>query len=292
MHRRIATSALSLLLASALVLAPMRGAMAANDDATITVWTKDGGMFRGEVVERVPNDHVTIKLATGETKRIEWKDVERDSIGVDENAKKKGDDDAQEEEESPRATPKPKAVQRYHEPDETRVHVTLLGADGERLERESGRARQWELVCRAPCGAMVDPGHGYRVTAAGHRPTETFKIDGHTKIKASLGSVGGTVAGWVSFGLGAGVLLTGVVVLASAPKVSDAATIGGTVEDPGKSARTTGLVLIGVGLAATVLGLVAVISNSSEYTFENDTSATRKRTSTFAFALTPTGFVF
>lgn len=62
------------------------------------------------------------------------------------------------------------------------------------------------------------------------------------------------------------------------------------VDFAGKDARTPGWVLVGVGLVTTVVGLMVVASNSSQYTLDNDTSANRKRTSTFA--LTPTRFVF
>jgi len=39
----------------------------ADQASTITITLKNGAQYRGELVEKVPDDHVTIKLATGET---------------------------------------------------------------------------------------------------------------------------------------------------------------------------------------------------------------------------------
>jgi hypothetical protein len=40
------------------------------------VRTKDGGMLRGTIVEKVPNDHVEIQLANGQTRTVKMSDVE------------------------------------------------------------------------------------------------------------------------------------------------------------------------------------------------------------------------
>src|SRR5688572_11205712 len=55
-----------LLLIAALLLA---------GDADTLIVLRDGSRFRGELVEEIPNDHLTIKLATGEVKRFAWADI-------------------------------------------------------------------------------------------------------------------------------------------------------------------------------------------------------------------------
>ena len=40
-----------------------------------TVRLRDGSTFQGELVEKVPGDRVTIRLATGEIKRFAWGDI-------------------------------------------------------------------------------------------------------------------------------------------------------------------------------------------------------------------------
>lgn len=42
-----------------------------------SVVLKDGGMYRGEVVEYAVNSHVTLKLASGEAKRFAWDEIEQ-----------------------------------------------------------------------------------------------------------------------------------------------------------------------------------------------------------------------
>lgn len=41
----------------------------------VTVWCRDGAFYKGEPLEYVPNDHVTLRLADGKTLRIEWERV-------------------------------------------------------------------------------------------------------------------------------------------------------------------------------------------------------------------------
>jgi hypothetical protein len=61
----------SVLLAACGVAMALR---APADDAQ-TVTLRDGTSLTGEVVEFVENDHVTLKLASGETRRIAWSDL-------------------------------------------------------------------------------------------------------------------------------------------------------------------------------------------------------------------------
>lgn len=49
------------------------------DDNTIKVWVNDGAFFRGEPLEIVPRDHVTLRLHDGKTMRIDWSKI----AGVD-----------------------------------------------------------------------------------------------------------------------------------------------------------------------------------------------------------------
>lgn len=43
-----------------------------QNDLVVTVWCKDGSFFRGEPLEYVPNDHVTLRLSDGKALRLEW----------------------------------------------------------------------------------------------------------------------------------------------------------------------------------------------------------------------------
>ncbi|MFO0574357.1 MAG: hypothetical protein U1A78_10175 [Polyangia bacterium] len=48
---------------------------AASEPTERTVVTKDGAMYRGEVLEYVVGSHITLRLDTGESKRIVWDDA-------------------------------------------------------------------------------------------------------------------------------------------------------------------------------------------------------------------------
>jgi hypothetical protein len=275
MHRRIATSALSLLLASAIVLAPMRGALAASDDATITVWTRDGATYRGEIVERVPNDHVTIKLATGETKRFEWKDLDHDSLG---------DRPAREPAETP-----PKQERRAG----PRVHLEADHADAV-LERDVGSAsdasggetrRLFEVVCRAPCDSTIPAGSGYRVSGPGRRPSDTFSLTGagDHAIRASNGSA-------AAFKFGGQFALYGTMPLLLGSVLS-ALPVGDPPDGTLASIRRGGHVILGVGIGMIVVGIVFLVANRNSVDVDGESVARAKPRST-TFALTPSGFVF
>ena len=53
----------------ALVLLAAANATADNSEK---VTLRDDSVFVGELVEKVPGNHITIRLATGEVRRIEW----------------------------------------------------------------------------------------------------------------------------------------------------------------------------------------------------------------------------
>lgn len=44
-------------------------------DLVITVWCRDGAFYRGEPIEYVPNDHLTLRLVDGKSLRIGWDKV-------------------------------------------------------------------------------------------------------------------------------------------------------------------------------------------------------------------------
>jgi hypothetical protein len=304
MHRRVANSALSLVLVSALVLAPTRAAFAgsASADATITVWTKDGGMYRGEVVEREPGDHILIKLADGRTKRIEWKDVERDSIGT--STSPEATPEAAPESE-PKRTRRTKAAPATEE-DGVRVH--LQGDPNLRLIRQTGISHvvgssgghtiagtvvSFEVVCYAPCDVVVPRGGDYRVTGEGKRYSAAFALEGESRtIEGHLGSSTGYTAGvWTTI-MGASAIAGGALwyVLESSrtPLTTTDYLTGKQTTEPKSYTLAWGFLAVGVVL--TTIGIVALATNTNEVKLDGDVLAKTKPRS--SFALTPNGFVF
>jgi hypothetical protein len=292
MSRR-STSVLSLLLATSLTLAPLRTAFAADDAETITVWTTDGGVVRGEIVEIAPGDHITVKLATGETKRVEWSDVDHDSTG----AKKKGTGKAapavEPDDEEERA-PRRRAPARKHADDgDDGPRVRLTGDSSLVLERYSGSGRGgYKLVCHMPCNVPVDAGDGYRVSGPGMRASDPFEIRADTVVNAHLGTTGRMVGGIVALGLGGTVLLTGAILWGTAKTTE---TVAGTYGDPvtqdvSSSAKTAGVVLVVTGALAMVIGIAVLASNTSNVELREPRVEGRRGGSSFAW--TANGFVF
>src|SRR5580704_5570203 len=87
-----------LLLAGFLATSLLAGSARADGPASealrdVGVATKDGATYRGELVEKVPGDHVTLKLASGEIKRFAWTDVADIASGKDTDRAPKDDKD-------------------------------------------------------------------------------------------------------------------------------------------------------------------------------------------------------
>lgn len=53
----------------------MMVALPASAAVTEAVTLTDGSMYQGELVEKVPGDHLTLRLATGEIKRFDWPEI-------------------------------------------------------------------------------------------------------------------------------------------------------------------------------------------------------------------------
>lgn len=51
-----------------------------EESAERVVSTADGSSYRGELLEYVPRDHITLRLATGQIKRFEWSQVRRVAV--------------------------------------------------------------------------------------------------------------------------------------------------------------------------------------------------------------------
>ncbi|MEO7109304.1 MAG: hypothetical protein ABI183_02605, partial [Polyangiaceae bacterium] len=96
---------------------------------------KDGGAVRGTVMEVLPNDHVSVKLADGRTATIAWSVVHH----IEQAAKPA----------APATTPAtPQAAPQTPAPTQVvtgSVHVTMDGDNDAVLEQDRGGA--WSVVC-------------------------------------------------------------------------------------------------------------------------------------------------
>jgi hypothetical protein len=127
----------------------------------------DGSEFTGELVEKVPQDHVTLKLDDGSLKRVDWEEIRFKHAPP------------------PAPPPKKAAPARAPSHDEAQVKLTADSNDAE-LQRKAGQTRVmtymatpqgsigqmsdediWETVCHAPCSVDADPTQVYRVGGDG-----------------------------------------------------------------------------------------------------------------------------
>lgn len=222
---------------------------AALADADQLVVLHDGSRFRGTLVELVPNDHVTIKLATGEVRRFAWPDIEKTT------------------ETSEQAQPSPP-------PPPPGVFVTLDAPAGAVLQHRTGTitisgrmngAAIWSDACETPCNANVSPG-AYRVAGPHYRGSNEFDLppSGRVRVDARLGSASATLGGAMLGIFGSALIITSIV--------NGALAIGVALSNntPGNSpAVVFGAVsgiAGGVGLALLIPGIIIVSNNSSNAT--------------------------
>lgn len=174
------------------------------------VWLSNGAIVRGQVVELVPQDHVTLLLATGDIRTVPWADILRSSFLPTSTTPPLSAPPTAASTPPPPTPPKPG------------VTIELLG-DRPGLWLESRRRftnDPWTIVCRAPCDRPI-PVHDLSLRVAGTsvRPSNAFFIDGTTGHevlvartgdaethvwgqRSLVGGIGLGLAGGMSYGLG------------------------------------------------------------------------------------------
>ena len=242
-------------------------AVTAESDGTATVTLTNGALYHGTLIERIQGDHVTLRLVTGEVKTFAWAELAPAEVS---------------------APPPPPPAKPLEAPG---VLVTLTGDEGVHLERVTGtetggfgsysdwgsfggRGRGgmsvlFGSVCEAPCNVRIDSSYVYRVAGPGYTSTHTFQVSGNAaRIDAHMGSMAQRVLGWVVF---AGGLVAGTVGFG-----------GGWACSYLPNCTTTGWFIAGgVGLAASVAGLVMVLTSGSSVEVNGQ-----------PVAFTPRGLVF
>jgi hypothetical protein len=209
---------------------------------TITVRTLNGSAYHGELVERVANVHVVLKVETGEVKTIDWADIDQSPPPPPRSAP---------HEDAPVENVRTKNGSIYHGEIIEKVmrdHITIKLATDEvkTIEWEdialaetaptvvTPRARTTTLVvnaddsgavlerlnvdgiftqvCQAPC-EETSPMGTYRVTGPGLVPTPTFQTSGNTHVFATMTTSTTKTAAVVTSATAGGLLFTGFMLL-------------------------------------------------------------------------------
>jgi hypothetical protein len=205
----------------------------------ITVVTTDGAVFRGELIEKWPNRHVTVRLSTGEYRRILWQYIARLTSGAE--------------------TPVNATTQVFFRSEDNDATLQRLDSGG-----------IWFDVCRTPCAGRVASRGVYRVAGDGLRGSDPFTLSRRgpnvaiettrvgTSGRSALGgimAIGGGVVAYVGL----------AVIMASVP-----GSHGEDWDDDGRSdndwedARGVATVMLLGGTAVGIVGLVTLLRNKTK----------------------------
>jgi hypothetical protein len=224
------------------------GATAHADDVDEErVTTRDGTVVQGELVEKVPNVKIVIKLATGEVREIPWAEI----VPNEPQKKPTQKSTAHAPNTSSHAAPQ------STEPSGIAVEVTAdsRGVSLQRVAGGGGGSFAWgtgvgtvtldvyENICTAPCTAYVQPGTLYRIGGSSIMKSDEFTISKPMHLEVSAGSRAARFGGvfMLSTGLslaGCGGLFLGL--------------------DVGK---TSGIAMLSVGSLLTVIGIPLLVSS-------------------------------
>ncbi|MFO0675164.1 MAG: hypothetical protein U0169_01420 [Polyangiaceae bacterium] len=221
-----------------------------------TVYTKDGGVVRGAIVEMIANDHVTLRLSSGKTERISWANVER----IERPASAA----------SAVVVPVPTVVGPVPVPatvpaSSIRIHVESDSDADVVLEQRDAARRTWVPRCHAPCDADVDRAGEYRI-GGGVRGSRSFRLPPGTEganVIVNPASTGAFVGGIVLAGAGVVTTSVGLYLVLDAAYRYNVTALYGTVTRSSVSGgdTTPGWIVTGVGLAATAVGTVLFATN-------------------------------
>ncbi len=215
-----------------------------------TARLRDGTLLRGEVVEEVPDDHVVIKLPTGEVRRIEWADLVELTGGA-----------------AAPALPRPVGPRITIHSNVPNVGLYGLMPELTTWQNRwgvlrSGYALGLERVCTAPCGKEVAPGD-YFIGGDGIRSSATFTLPPGGPVQLDV-----TARAWAGpAGAGAGLTAVGgvaaavgaVLLIVGAKK--DVAPLGNPwfTNEAGRSFTIAGGAVLGSGVAMLIPGIVLLV---------------------------------
>jgi hypothetical protein len=143
-------------LASCLSILVTSSLFAVSAVAEDRVQLRDGSVYGGALVEKVPGDHLTLKLPTGEVRRFGWADLSPEAVGKSLVRLRLDSDDSQ--------------AKLYR--------LTEAGSLAVATSRGMayGAYESYAPVCSVPCDTEVDPQGTYRIGGDGVTPTKAFEL--------------------------------------------------------------------------------------------------------------------
>jgi hypothetical protein len=176
---------------------------------------RDGSLYNGELVEKVPGDHITLKLVTGEIRRFEWREIAEVPPPEPATPSPPGATPAAPTPPAspPRTINAPPAsvalrngtVVQLQTDDPEAALYRQAGVSMVSGGRYVGMREFWNKVCKSPCGQSVDPDGLYSIRGINVAPSPAFMLPrlSFVSIDATTAPGGPKVAGGVFTTLGA-----------------------------------------------------------------------------------------
>jgi hypothetical protein len=236
-------------------------AWSAADGAQDVVVLKDGGAVRGLVMEVLPNDHVTVKLADGRTATIVWSVIHH----IEQAPHTQTTTPAETPAPVVAAPVKPSTASAPPTVLTGSVHVRMEGDNDAVLEQDHGGA--WAVVCSATCDRDLPLEPQYRINGNGVRTSGAFKLQGkpgdqitlHLNTASSGGFSGGVTMALLG-GLTATVGFWGMYAALLSENSYDYGNGYGSSNDHSGTVAAFGITTL-VGAAIGTIGLVMAVSN-------------------------------
>jgi hypothetical protein len=246
---------------------------------------RDGASLRGQVVEVIPGEQVTLRLAGGQVLRLDWSLLER--IG------------------EPAAPPTP-FVEIDYRADDPNARLLRLG---ERTDWRGTAISEMEEVCRASCRRLLHRHEPLAVAGQGVVASRLFALPADApsvRIRVETGSQTLRKTGWTLLGGGVAVAVVGAAValvgVSSSPTMPAPITISGQKVFLGQerqdmtggllSTTQTGLVIAGVGAAAALACLPFVLLSKTHVVVAGDRKDAAARRLVGRIQPAPGGIVF
>lgn len=244
---------------------------------------RDGSVYRGIIVELIPQDHVLLRLSSGELRKVAASDITSQEFLPP----------------PPPAMPLPAVPQPLYVVPPSAVPISLNADDPQAglyqqdaqllaisLGGRRGTVETWRRICGVPCQAYVDPLGTYKIGGGGITESRSFNLPagGPVSITARVGHRGAVAGGLMLLGLGGAMLLGGAVVLGvgyGQSKFGESSSFFADTRQTGENMIKAGGAMLGLSPVPIIAGILIIMHNRTLVHTES-----RQR---LALHLSPTG---